>query len=317
MIDGPHGARAPRAVADVPPPALADGEAVAKAWLLELLADAPLARAAAVPVAELAARGPALCAALLAAVGSAAELDRLRPGGERAALAAEAGALAGALDAAGAAAAVAALRRALWAVLRAALGELDAAATAALAERIAYVADVVTAAVLVPAPEGPPDLRSAAARAEEPAPLETDLAAAEEPWRDALERALDGPAPFAVLAVEAADAERLLAAGGADAAALVAFERAVRSAARPGDDVVRERAGALWIVAPALDADAARALAARLAEAGAGAAAPHGTALQAAIGIASSPQDGDDAAALAQLADERRFAARAAGVPVV
>src|ERR671933_650316 len=147
MTDGPHGARVPRAMADVPPPALADGEAVAKAWLLELVAEAPLARAAAVPVAELAARGPALCAALLAAVGSAAELDRLRPGADRARLAADAGALAGAEDAAGAAAAIAALRRALWAVLRAELRDLDAAATAALAERIGYVADVVTAAV--------------------------------------------------------------------------------------------------------------------------------------------------------------------------
>src|SRR3954452_21500055 len=113
MTDGPHGAPVPRAVAGVPPPALADGEAVAKAWLLELLAAAPLARAPAVPVAELAARGPALSAALLAGVGSDPELERREPGGDRAALAAEAGVLAGAVDAAGAAAAVAALRRAL------------------------------------------------------------------------------------------------------------------------------------------------------------------------------------------------------------
>src|SRR3954449_6303361 len=105
MPDSPHGARVPRAVAGVPPPALADGEAAAKAWLLELVAAAPLARAAALarrhaaarraapppperaaagPVAELAARGPELCAALLAAVGSAAELERLGPGGDRA-----------------------------------------------------------------------------------------------------------------------------------------------------------------------------------------------------------------------------------------
>src|SRR4051794_41630726 len=81
MSDAPHGARVPRAVAGVPPPALADGEAVAKAWLLELVAGASLERAAAVPVAELAARGPALCAALLAAVGSAEGLERLGPRG--------------------------------------------------------------------------------------------------------------------------------------------------------------------------------------------------------------------------------------------
>src|SRR4051812_3133831 len=109
--------RVPRPVADVPPPSLADGEAVAKAWLLELVAAAPLSGAAAVPVSELAVRGPELCAALLGAVGSQPELDRLAPGGDRVALAAAAGDLAGARDPAGAAAAVAALRRAVWAAL--------------------------------------------------------------------------------------------------------------------------------------------------------------------------------------------------------
>src|SRR4051812_8276436 len=113
MLDGPPGSRAPWPVADVPPPALADGEAVAKAWLLELVAAAPLADAGALPVAELVSRGPGLCAALLEAVGAQAALDRLRPGGDRAALAAGTTELAGARDAAGAAAAVASLRRAL------------------------------------------------------------------------------------------------------------------------------------------------------------------------------------------------------------
>src|SRR4051812_34627831 len=150
MPDGLHGARPPRPVAGVPPPALADGEAVTKAWLLELIAGAPLAATAAVPVAELAARGPTLCAALLAAVGSQPELDRLAPGGDRTALAAAAGALAGTHDPAAAAAAVAALRRALWAALVGDMRDLDAAATAALADRVGHVADVVTAAGLAP-----------------------------------------------------------------------------------------------------------------------------------------------------------------------
>src|SRR3954453_11617126 len=201
MPDAPHGARVPRAVAGVPPPALADGEAVAKAWLLELVAAASLERAAAVPVAELAARGPALCAALLAAVGSPEGLERLGPGGDRAALAADAGALAGATDAVAGAEAVAALRRALWAAVRAELRDLDAAATAALAERVAHVADVVAAAVLGSVGPAPlsgapplPDARSPAARDDaapaREAPLEVDLAGAEEPWRDAIEGAL-------------------------------------------------------------------------------------------------------------------------------
>jgi GGDEF domain-containing protein len=302
MLDGPPSARVPRPIADVPPPALADGEAVAKAWLIELLAAAPLAGAPAVPVAELAARGPALCTALLRAIGAQAGLDGLRAGGDGAALASGAAALAGARGPAAAAGAVAALRRALWAALRRELRDLDAAATAALAERVAHVADVVTAAVLAPA-------------------IGAELASAEEPWRAAVERRLEAHradrAPFAVLAVEAADAERLLAAGGADAAALGALEAALRAAVRAGDAVVRERAGRLWVVAPGLDGGGARALAVELAAAAAAAAAPHGAALQAAIGVAVVPDDGADADELAARADERLFAARAAGVPVL
>jgi GGDEF domain-containing protein len=301
MADGFHDARRPRPVADVPPAALADGVAVAKAWLLALLADAPLTDAARVPVADLAADGPALCAALLRAVGSDAALDRLAPGGDLEAPAAGAAALAGAGSAAAAAAGVARLRDALWAAL-ADVPRGDAAATAALAERVAHVADVVTAAVLA-------------------RPVEDALRGAEEPWLVAVERLLaahrrDGAA-FAVLVVEAADAERLRAAGGGEAAVLEPVEAAVRAAVRPGDPVVRERVGRLWIVAPGLDAGAARELAERLAAAIGAAAAPHGTPLAAAAGIATCPADGEDARALVDRADERLFAALAAGVPVV
>jgi GGDEF domain-containing protein len=304
MLDGLHGARVPRPIADVPPSALADGEAVAKAWLLELLAEAPLERAPAVPVARLAARGPALCAALLRAVGAQAELARLRPGGDGAGLAASAGELAGAgtADAPAAARAVAALRRALWASLVGALPSLDGPETAALAERVAHVADVVCAAVL----DGP---------------VAADLASAEEPWRPAIESRLDAHRrdgrPFAVLAVEADDAERLAAAAPADTTALAALETALRGAARPGDAVVRERAGRLWVIAPALDPDGGRALAMQVADAIASAAAPHGAPLRAALGLASCPEDGTDAHALARRADERLFSARAAGVPLL
>jgi hypothetical protein len=296
VSDGLDLARVPRAVADVPPPALADGAAVAKACLLALLAAAPLARAGDVPVAALAAEGPALCAALLEAVGSEAALDRLRPGGDRAAPAAGAGALAGARDPAAAVAAVATLRRAIAGALARELGDLDAPTTAALADRVAHVADVVTAAVLAPA-------------------IGADLAGAEEPWRAAIERRLAaGGAPFAVLAVEADDAERLAAAGGADAAALDALDEAVRAAAGADTEVVRERPGRLWVLAPAAGADA---LAGRMAAAARAVPAPHGTPLTAAAGIARWPDEGADARALAARADERLFAARAAGLPVV
>jgi len=303
MLDGP---RVPRPVADVPSAALADGEAVAKAWLLELLAARRLADAAEVPLADLAARGPDLCAAVLRAVGSRAGLDRLAPGGEAAALAAAAGGLAGARDPAAAVAAVAALRRAVWAALAApaggdGTGPADPGAAVALAERVAHVADVVAAAVLA-------------------RPVADDLAAAEEPWRAAVERRLDAHrrdgATFALLVVEAADAERLLAAGGADAEALDALEPAVRGAVRPGDAVVRERAGRVWVVAPGADGDTARALAEAIAAAASQAAATHGAPLAVAAGVAACPADGIEAGDLGTRADERLFAAQAAGVPV-
>ncbi len=281
----------PRPVADVPPPDLADGTAVAHAWLVELIAAAPLAHAGRVPVARLAADGPALCAALLAATGAEAELDRLRPGGDRLALAAGAAELAGAGEPAGAVAAVAALRRALWATL--------AVDDAALAARLGHVCDVVAQAVLEP-------------------PVAEALAEAETPWVAAIARRLQaGGRPLSVLVVEAHDADRLLAAGGRDAASLDAIERAVRHAVRPADAVVRENAGRHWIVADGLDADGARALAEHVASAVASGAPTHGAPPSVAAGLAAVPADGDGAAALAALADERLFAARAAGVTVV
>jgi GGDEF domain-containing protein len=301
MAHGFHGAQRPRPVADVPPAALADGVAVAKAWLLELLAAAPLHEAPRVPAADLAADGPALCAALLRAVGSDAALARLAPGGDLEAVAAGAARLAGAHEPAAAAAAVAHLRGALWAAL--AGGDAgDAAAATALGERVVHVADVVTAAVLA-------------------RPVEAALRDAEEPWLVATERLIgahrrDG-APFAVLVVEAADGDRLLAAAGGEASALDPVEAAVRGAVRPGDPVVRERAGRLWALAPGLDAAGARELAERLAGAIAATAAPHGTPLAASAGIAACPADGEDARTLVERADERLFAALAAGVVVV
>jgi diguanylate cyclase (GGDEF)-like protein len=301
MVDGAPASRWPRPVAGVPPVALADGEAVAKAWLLELLGAVPLEVAAAIPVADLAARGPALCAALLDAIGAEDGLERVRPGGDRHALAAGAGELAGAADPAAAAGAVAALRRALWAAVLAELPRPDAAGVAALAERVQHVADVVTAAVLAP-------------------PIADVLRDVEEPALVAVERRLelhrrDGAA-FAVLAVEADDAERLRAAGGADADALRGVEAAVRGAVRRGDAVAREPGERLWVLAPGLDAAPARGLAEDVAAAVAAAAAPHGAPLRAAVGVATCPADGADARTLLDRADERLFAARAAGRPV-
>src|SRR5215218_4564771 len=128
MADGLH-VPAPPPVGDVPARELADGVAVAHAWLVRLIAARPLALAAQVPVAALAADGPRLAAAVLRAVGSDGALEDL------AGLVADAGRLAGATTPAAAAAAAAALRDACGAALVADVPRGDDARAAAVAAR--------------------------------------------------------------------------------------------------------------------------------------------------------------------------------------
>ena len=340
MADPTAHRRAPRPVADVPVGSLADGSVVAKAWLIALVDAAPLQAAAAVPAAELAAEGPALCAAVLEALGSEAALDRLRPGGDRAGLAARAAQLAGAREPAAAVAAVEALRFATWDALR--------SDDAGLAIRLAHVCAVVLEASLAGAPSSPsrpvataaaPPPPSAATNAAAPpapaAPPELPAFAAgpevvihdarhqddgREPWRAPIERRLErqlqDSRPFAVLAMEIDDLERLLAAatGREVVEAIEAAERAICGELRPADMLVRERLGRYWLTAPETDVASGRALGQRLADAVAAAAFHHGAPLAMSIGLAVAPDDALDAEMLAAHADEGLFAARAAGV---
>jgi GGDEF domain-containing protein len=313
MAEPPFGARRPRPVADVPPATLADGSAAAKGWLLALLARRPLGEAGEVAVADLVREGPALCAAALRAVGSDAALEELQSGGA----AARAGALAGAGDAPATAAAVAALRAALWEALLATMAPLDQATTAALAERLAHVCDLVAAAALAAAP------------GERPAPFRIHderrprlVEVRETSWRGALGRGLglhvrDG-VPVSLLALAVDDAPRLLGADhdGAAAEALARAERAVREALAPPSVLGREGDGRSWIVASGLGAGEAGALARRLADAVAAAGPLRGAALTVSIGVASCPPEAPDLDVLAARAEERLFAARAAGVPI-
>jgi GGDEF domain-containing protein len=122
---------------------------LAKAWLLALVADAPLAEAGAVPAAELARGGPALCAGVLAALGSDAELERLVGGHNgRAAAGAGIARLTGARTPAAVADGVEALRAVIWRALRAALHDGDPLLVADLGDRLAYVCARVAAASL-------------------------------------------------------------------------------------------------------------------------------------------------------------------------
>ncbi|HEY4093868.1 MAG TPA: hypothetical protein VGM33_00060 [Baekduia sp.] len=128
-----------------------DAVALAKAWLLALVADAPLQQAGAVPAAELARGGPALCGGLLAALGSDAELERFVVGDGRAPLGAAAARLSGARTPTALSAGVEALRAAAWRMLRAELRDPPPELVADLADRLAYVcARVVQASLAAP-----------------------------------------------------------------------------------------------------------------------------------------------------------------------
>jgi GGDEF domain-containing protein len=312
MPEAPFGPRRPHPVAAVPPAALADGQAPAKGWLLALVAARPLQDAPALPMPDLARDAPGLSAAVLRAVGSDVDLQRIRPGGDLAALVARTGELAGAGGPVATVAAVAALRGALWEALTVAMAPLDAATTGALAERLAFVCDAVTAAAL-----------SGAARVAAPPRAATPPAAdfrvhdARGDWQAAADRLLADGQPFALLAVEADDAPRLVAAD-AEAAygAFACVEEAVRGELRPGDVLGREDDARLWIVAAELGSQGARALAERLADAVAAVAPLRGAPLTVSIGLAASPADGTDREALTARADESLYAARAAGSPI-
>jgi GGDEF domain-containing protein len=317
MAVGANGAGGPRPVASVVPPELTDGTTATRAWLLILVAATRLEAMGSLPVAAVAGRGPRLCAAALAALGSDAELARLQEGGDLAGLAAKAGRLAGASDPVATAAVVAGLRQALWSVLEPALPAGDGRHVAALAMRLGHVCDVLTAAALAGAP--------AAARTDPAWPAEGDVRVTRGGAQDGVtaavarrvERARRDCEGFSVLAIEVDDAQRLLAAdrGGAAARALAVAERAVREAAERFGAEITTEPGRQWVLAAESDLVAACALGERLAAAAASAALD-GEPLEVSIGVAVWPHDGQEDEALMAHADERVFAARAAGVRV-
>ena len=307
---------------------------MAKAWLVALIEAAPLRAAAGVPAASVAAEGPALCAAVLEALGSEAALDRLRPGGDRAGLAARAAQLAGADGPAGAVAALEALRAATWDALR--------SDDAQLAIRLAHVcATVLEAAVAsaalqivvpepassAPVPELVPDADPLPGPVLVPEP-EPEVVIHDarsngevvEPWRAPIERRLDRQLqdgrPFSVLTMEVDDLDRLLASatGREVVEAIESAERAICNELRPADMLVRERLGRYWLTAPETDLASGRALGQRLADAVAAAAFHHGAPLALAIAGAGAPAAAIDAGVLAAHPAEGLFAARAAGV---
>lgn len=304
----------PPPVPGLPTPALADGHAVAKAWIERLVVAAPLSGVADVPVATLAQEAPALCATLVRALAGDDELGLLPV------LAANAPAMAGARDVAAAAAAVAALRDAAFTTILASVEGADGAWTAALARRTAYACDRLLG-VAFEAPGPGPAPRSVAL---DPLPdplaaLDPDLVLGRDgapAWERMVARAvgrhLEDGQTFAVLAVEAEGADRLLAADGGPQA-LERADRALGDTVRARDRVVCDPPSRWWVLVPEAGADAARALARRIADA-VGEVEHAGVGLRVSAGLVVCPRDGADAATLVLAAEERLLDARASGV---
>jgi GGDEF domain-containing protein len=339
-----------RPVADAPVAALtAAPDALARDWLVALLARAPLDAAAAIPVAELAREAPGLCAAMARALASDLELERLSQG-DLHALAARAGMLAGASDPAAVVEAVEVLRGVLWAAALAELRRPEPGLVAALADRLAAVAAVVSAAAVRAGAPTRPAVWPAVPAGEVPAaePLHvvpdpprwdpTDAARTVQQAadgdavhvRDLRPRILDGSAlehiaqrvadheadrrTLAVLLVELDGIERLLAAGDDAVAATHAAEHAVEGLLRQGDGARRDGPGRVWITLPGTGPAGARALALRIAVAVERAAEHRGAPLTVSSGIAVFPTDALDAEGLADHAEEALLRARAGGV---
>jgi len=300
---------------------------LAHRWLIALLEARPLDQAAGVPVAEVAATGPALCRAVLDAVGSDAALDELAGSPHPATLARLD-------DGRGGPALVTAAEALRRAISEAAADEIPRADTdllASLTDRLAHVcAHLAATAMSVAHATAHPPTRSARAPArEEPAPRPVDLAAArrEAPgpegpaplWLAALERHLSEGGRFGLLLVELDGADRLWQVEGEEAARdlFARAGRAARSALRRNDLLAHEQDGRLWVIAPDVGRSGASALATRVAAAIELAASSRGAPLTASVGVALYPDDGRDTASLTGQAEESALAARAAGVRVV
>ena len=292
--------RPARPLADAPVAELLErDEDLAKGWLVALVEQQPLARAQSISAAELARTGPAICAALVRALSSDLELARIAPGGELEGLVSRAGELAGAETAEEVSRAVDALHALLWSAALGAVGEPDTSLVAGLAERLMAVCGLA---------------RDAALRRMEVAQRH-GLAGA---LAEAVERARVDGAALSLLLVELEDAARMLAVEPAQSSAtmLQRLAATVGGAVRPGDLVISDEEGRVWVIAPGADREQAGELGALLAgtvrDGGSWRAAP----LRAIVGVATLDRDGADGPGLVEAAEEACFAAAAAGIEV-
>ncbi len=137
--------------------------------------------------------------------------------------------------------------------------------------------------------------------------------------RDEIVRAARSRIPLSLLLVEIEEAERLLAAEprGEASATFGRFALAVRTALRHRDVLACETESRAWIIARDTGRTGAQALGSRVVMAVPMEESWRGAPLTVSIGLAVLGEDGHNAAALIDAAEQRRFAAEASGIGIV
>jgi GGDEF domain-containing protein len=337
MLSRPPRRRRARPVADAPiDELLSRADELTKGWLLELLEQAELEDAAAIAASPLTREGPRICAAVVQALADDHDLRRLEPGGVLEPLVAGCAEFGGG---AGPLVVVDALHGVVWSALRGELRDADPDQVYELAERLTAVTELVRAAALrraasfgseaaaEPAVEQPreevvPPAPRASVRDEPRLQAVPDTAPGAALWVEALDeevaRSRRTGAPLALLLVALEDGERLAAAEPEPdvTAAFGRFAQAVRSVLRRQDLLASENETRVWVIARDTGRSGAIALAERVDRAVRGADSLRGVPLTVNMGLAVLGEDGGDAAALLEAAEESCFAAAASGSAV-
>lgn len=137
--------------------------------------------------------------------------------------------------------------------------------------------------------------------------------------RDEIVRAARARAPLSLLLVELEEAERMLAAEprGEASATFGRFAQAVRNALRHRDVLACETESRAWIIARDTGRAGAQALGSRIVTAVPTRESWRGAPLTVSVGLAVLGEDGHNAAALIDAAEQMKFAAEASGIGIV
>ncbi len=243
----------------------------------------------------------------------------------------------------------------IWSALRGELERTDPDLLADAGERLSLVAELVRAAVLRRGAESEPEPRDtrpplgcatrrphrvrgrrppipgAGRGVEDGGVMEgengvggaTGRAAGDPLWigtlRDEIVRAARARLPLSLLLVELDEADRLLAAGPRSEASATfgRFAQAVRTALRHRDVLACETESRAWIIARETARAGAQALGLRIVTTVPSEESWRGAPLTVSVGLAVLGEDGHNAAALIDAAEQMRFAAEASGVGIV